>query len=89
METKKNVQPQPKKQGKKPGNSDNKPGNNKTADPLSRQLPNQDAHEKIDEKSFERNPGGQVNPEKGTRAVINQEEHIINEEEQIEEDQVF
>ena len=88
MEKKKNVQPQQK--NKKPGNTNGNSGNNnKTADQQSRQLPNQDPHEKVEEKSFERDPGGQINPGMGKRAVINQDEHIINEEEKIEEDQIF
>lgn len=85
METKKSVQPQPKKKNKRPNDS---AGNNKAADQQSRQLPNTGEPGKLDENSFERNPGGQVSPEKGKRAVINQEEHIINEEEEMEEDQV-
>ena len=90
METKKSVQPQQQNQNKKPGNISGNSANNKNAkkdDNQGRQS-DQGIEEDVEEKSFQRNPGGQADPQQGKRAILNEEQQdeIINDEEEVEND---
>jgi hypothetical protein len=91
METKKNVQPQQSNQNKKPDNMNNNSGkdskNTKKDNQQDRQSASQNEQEDVEEKSFQRTPGGQANAQQGKRAILNEEQQdeVIDENEEVEE----